>query len=87
MTLNIKNERVHELARTAAHRTGASQTRVIEEALERYLTELDTAEADVLDGRRAAAHEVVDDMRRRLRAAGSPTLSTEELYDETGLPT
>lgn len=87
MSLNIKNELVHELARAAARRTGASQTNAIQVALERYLRELDAAEADALEGRRAAAQEVVDDMRRRLRAAGSPTLSTDELYDETGLPT
>ena len=33
MSLNIKNERVHELAREAARRTGMNQTSVIEAAL------------------------------------------------------
>ena len=41
MSLNIKNERVHELAREAARRTGKSQTRVIEEALEKLLADLE----------------------------------------------
>lgn len=40
MSLNIKKERVHELAREAAAVTGQSQTSVIETALERYLAEL-----------------------------------------------
>ena len=35
MSLNIKNERVHALAREAARITGKSQTGVIEEALEK----------------------------------------------------
>ena len=36
MSLNIKNEHVHQLARDAAARTGLSQTGVIEEALRLY---------------------------------------------------
>ncbi len=41
MSLNIKNERVHELVREAARRTGRSQTSVVEAALEAYLRDLD----------------------------------------------
>ncbi|MGH3425128.1 MAG: type II toxin-antitoxin system VapB family antitoxin, partial [Nocardioidaceae bacterium] len=37
MSLNIKNERVHDLAREAAQRTGRTQTSVIEEALAQLL--------------------------------------------------
>ena len=37
MALNIKNQRVHELARRAAAVTGRSQTGAIEEALEMLL--------------------------------------------------
>lgn len=40
MGLNIKNERVHELARRAAAATGMSQTRAIEEALTKLLESL-----------------------------------------------
>lgn len=39
MSLNIKNQRVHDLARQAAAATGRSQTSVIELALERLLRE------------------------------------------------
>ena len=35
MSLNIKNEHVHDLVREAARRTGKSQTSVVEEALRR----------------------------------------------------
>ncbi|HMQ39013.1 MAG TPA: type II toxin-antitoxin system VapB family antitoxin [Micropruina sp.] len=40
MGLNIKNERVCELARQASERTGLSQTAVIGEALTAYLAAL-----------------------------------------------
>lgn len=39
MALNIKNARVHELAREAARRTGRSQTGAIELALEKLLAD------------------------------------------------
>ena len=86
MGLNIKNQRVHEMARAAAERTGTSQTGAVEAALERYLAELDAQDADHLERRRSAAAEVIDDMRKRLRAAGVPALSTDDLYDDTGMP-
>ena len=41
MGLNIKNERVHELARQAAAATGKTQTDAIEEALTRLLADYD----------------------------------------------
>ncbi|MDO5697106.1 MAG: type II toxin-antitoxin system VapB family antitoxin [Dermatophilus congolensis] len=49
MALNIKNERVHALAREAAQRTGQTQTSALEAALEMYLAHLDlkTREQDV----------------------------------------
>lgn len=86
MGLNIKNERVHSMARTAARRTGATQTGAIETALERYLADLDAEETDAADSRRTAVSVIVGDMRNRLRAAGSPNLSADDLYDETGMP-
>lgn len=86
MSLNIKNERVHEMARRAARRTGTNQTSAIETALERYLADLDAEEADALEKRRAAVNDIVADMRTRLRAAGAPPLSTDDLYDESGMP-
>ena len=88
MSLNIKNERVHALAREAARITGKSQTSVIEEALVRLLRDYgaDPAEArkvertdDIL---RAAAA-----FRDELARPPGPPLRIEDLYDdETGLP-
>lgn len=85
MSLNIKNERVHELAREAARRTGKTQTSVIEEALERLLAELDRASADEL--RRKRVDYLLADMHARITDEDRATMSTDVLYDkETGLP-
>jgi antitoxin VapB len=81
MSLNIKSERVHALAREAARRSGRSQTAVIEEALEDWLARHDNPAAS----RRDRAEQIIADMRRRVHAAGGP-LSTDDLYDEHGLP-
>ena len=81
MSLNIKNERVHELAREAAQLSGKSQTAVIQEALEDWLARHSDAEA----ARRERVYEIVADMQRRVRESGAP-LSTDDLYDEYGLP-
>ena len=81
MSLNIKNEHVHELAREAARRTGMSQTGVIETALARYLDEL------TRESRRERADEILADMHRRYAALGkSKRMQVEDLYDEAGLP-
>lgn len=85
MSLNIKKEAVHALARTAAARTGLSQTSVIEEALTMYLAHLeDPTEAQ--ERRRRAAMlleqldaELDDTARARL-------LDESDLYDDAGLP-
>lgn len=76
MSLNIKNERVHDLAREAARRTGMNQTSVIEAALERLLAQLDD-EAETIDHLIAELQEDVSSHGR---------LSTDDLYDEAGLP-
>lgn len=88
MSLNIKNERVHYLAREAARVTGKSQTGAIQEALERLLAAYD---ADPADARASAKVDLVtkivteyvgdpgDESRRVHRV--------EDLYDEaTGMP-
>lgn len=87
MSLNIKNARVHDLAREAARLSGKSQTAVIQEALEKYVAEL----AGV-DDRASRQHqldllfaeidaiEVTDEDRAATRAF------MESLYDENGLP-
>lgn len=80
MSLNIKNPRVHSLAREAAQRTGQTQTSVIEQALEQYLRSLDNDA-----GRRDQIDELVSEMAERIADSGGP-LSTDELYDQYGLP-
>lgn len=78
MSLNIKNERVHALAREAARLTGKNQTSVIEEALVRLLAELDRA------ARNARAEEILKAMQDAV--AGGPPVDSDFLYDENGLP-
>lgn len=85
MSLNIKNERVHELARQAAHMTGKTQTAVIEEALERFIAERgvdpEVARQKRLDVLwREIQLETTDADRAATRKA------MDELYDEMGLP-
>lgn len=88
MGLNIKNERVHALAREAARVTGKNQTSAIEEALELLLRTYGT------DPGQAARDRKVD-LVTRLAAEyrGDPGVeprsvrAVEDLYDEaTGLP-
>ncbi|MGL4745192.1 MAG: type II toxin-antitoxin system VapB family antitoxin [Dermatophilaceae bacterium] len=88
MGMNIKNERVHALAREAARVTGKSQTSAIEEALEQFLR---AHGADPEASRRA--HRL--DLARSIVAAYSAeparpdreTRRAEDLYDgATGLP-
>jgi antitoxin VapB len=85
VSLNIKNERVHELARRAASRTGKSQTSVIEEALRRYLDELEDSESD--QQRRQRAEQILGEMQKLIREQGGLGMRPEDLYDPiTGLP-
>lgn len=85
MGLNIKNQRVHDLARQAAHMTGKSQTAVIEEALERFIAERgvdpEVARQKRLDLLwREIELETTDADRAATRKA------MDELYDEMGVP-
>lgn len=83
MALNIKNERVHALAREAAQLTGKTQTSAIEQALEellaRHSAEQGKAERHARVRRRLAEiHRLIGD---------EPLMDHDELYDkETGLP-
>ncbi|WP_182378877.1 type II toxin-antitoxin system VapB family antitoxin [Nocardioides sp. WS12] len=89
MSLNIKNERVHALAREAARVTGKTQTSAIEEALVKLLAEygVDPAEAD-----RQRRLDIVHQAQIRFAALPEATgpdriLSDDDLYDPvTGLP-
>jgi antitoxin VapB len=85
VSLNIKNERVHELAREAARRTGKSQTSVIEEALTKFLADLDYS-PEAVEARTADLLAIAADFRARM-VPGEGPLSSDWLYDdETGLP-
>lgn len=84
MSLNIKKDAVHALAREASARSGRSQTSVIEEALEMYLARLDEPVADERRGRVAALLEHLDgDLDDQARAV---LVDDRDLYDDAGLP-
>ena len=88
VSLNIKNARVHELARQAARVTGKTQTGAIEEALERLLRAYDE------DPEAARIARKVDRVRGLVAAYGATPGNeareirvVEDLYDaDTGLP-
>ena len=86
MSLNIKNERVHELAREAARRTGASQTSAIETALLRYLETLD-APAETQE-RQTRVTTLLRSIDARLTDPDREAIhrDLEGLYDDRGLP-
>jgi len=81
MGLNIKNDRVHELARILSQATGKSMTAVIEEALERSLIQLE---------REREMPGKVAWLEARLNELGPPppglTSDHSDLYDDDGLP-
>jgi antitoxin VapB len=89
VSLNIKSERVHALAREAARVTGKSQTSVVEEALEKLLAEYGE---DPVDADRRRRLDVIHQIQLRVAAlpearGADRILSDDDLYDpETGLP-
>lgn len=89
MSLNIKNERVHALAREAARVTGKNQTSAIEEALELLLARYgsDPVAAD-RERRIDAIHRIQVEVAGLPIAPGDDRIRSEEdLYDPaTGLP-
>lgn len=89
MAMNIKNDRVHALAREAARRTGTTQTSALEAALEQYLAGLGERDAQVgAEAKLVRAHEIVDQMRATMTDADRVAMRTDlaEMYDEDGLP-
>ena len=84
MSLNIKNERTHARVRELAARTGLSQTSAVEDAVERRLRELQTAD----DQRSARIDSLLARIRAELTDADREALRRAErdLYDEAGLP-
>lgn len=82
MGLNIKNERVHQLAKEAAAKTGRTQTSAIELALEELLERIEREQSQ--EQRRRRADELIAELQSMY--AGED-LSIDFLYDdETGLP-
>lgn len=88
MSLNIKNERVHDLARQAAVVTGKTQTGAVEEALERLLADYGRDPQQLRAGRKidlvrgiVLSYAAEDGLRDR------EVRSVEDLYDaDSGLP-
>lgn len=88
MALNIKNERVHDLARQAARVIGGSQTSAIEQALVLFLREHgeDPARGE-RESKRQRMLEMGIRFRREEAEHGRGVLRVEDLYDEaTGMP-
>ena len=88
VSLNIKNQRVHDLAREAARVTGKSQTSVIEEALVKLLREYDADPVAAERQRRLESIRVILDWFDQNPGDPDREIKTiEDLYDEeTGLP-
>lgn len=87
MAMNIKNPRVHDLARQAAALTGASQTSALETALEQYLVRLEASD-DTVARRLARARVLVAQIRDSFTDEERDAIRREqaEMYDEDGLP-
>lgn len=92
MSLNIKNPKVHALAREAAERAGTTQTGALERAVEEFLRKLDARE-----DQGEQLRELLVDVKQRVSLADTSLSSevaprtetpvdTDVLYDEAGLP-
>lgn len=86
MGLNIKNPRVHELARQAARLRGTNQTAVIEEALELLLREHGADPVETSVQRKVDAAHRIAASYARLPGAAPVLTRVEDLYDDSGLP-
>lgn len=82
MSLNIKNERVHDLVRELAKLTGQNQTSAVEMAVVRMLAE----ERDTREARLARLLKITERAAPHIKpGAGSQDID-ELLYDDLGLP-
>lgn len=89
MSLNIKNERTHDMVRELARRTGRSQTNAVEEAVARWLADLGVdLDAPAKEAKAQAARGVVADFQAELSPDDVARIRSrqDELYDESGLP-
>ena len=87
MSLNIKNERTHDLVKRLAQLTGQSQTKAVEDAVDRRLQELERAQG-LPDYQWARVEAVIEEAHRRLTPEQKAALAhaEEDLYDKSGLP-
>ncbi|HET8928386.1 MAG TPA: type II toxin-antitoxin system VapB family antitoxin [Microbacterium sp.] len=98
MSLNIKNETVHDLVRQLAALTGMSQTSAVEDAVRRRLEELQTTQRrgrpkpayspEEIERRRAAIRRIVEGFKADTTPEQRAAMSDhgDWLYDEMGLP-
>lgn len=81
MSLNIKNEAVHRLAKQLARETGETMTAVIEQALEEKLTRLHRHQE-----REARLRRINEILARLPPVPPGVTSDHSDLYDDDGLP-
>lgn len=87
MGLNIKNERVCELAREAARRSGSTQTGAIESALEAYLQDLEARDREKQRAQGEKMKAILAAFHDAPRSEQTVAEIMDELYDPvTGLP-
>lgn len=85
MSMNIKNPRVHELARELARLTGESLTETVMVSVEERLARL-RASDDAVRTRADALLAIGRDAASRLHEPGRSVDHGALLYDERGLP-
>lgn len=83
MSLNIKNEEAHRLARELASLTGESVTAAVTQAIAERLTRLRAGDGDELAERLLA---IGRDSAARLKEPYRSAAHGDLLYDERGLP-
>jgi len=86
MSMNIKNEKTHRLAKELAMEMGVSLTAAVTEAVEQKLATLRAAQADDPEARAQRILELAAEMRSRAPAGYFDQDFDELLYDEMGLP-
>ncbi len=82
MSLNIKSEEAHRLAKELSDRTGESMTVAVTEAIRERLRAIkQSAEPDLADRLMEIGRQCAEELR------GKPKMRVEDFYDdETGLP-
>ena len=83
MSLNIKNEDAHKLARKLARLTGESMTEAVTEAIRERLKKVRDQQASKLSDRLL---EIGRDCATRLKEPFRSAEHGDLLYDEKGLP-